>query len=413
MKHWDILLSNQVDKKYFIDTLLAREIQGELAVFNSLNGILYSDISIQKLIKEEYQYDSIEATKEAHRNLRTFSSGERKKEFLKYCLQQNPDYIILDNPLDHLDQNSRIELTIAIENISSSVCIIQLVNRIADLLPFITNKAQIEDNSFELKTINTYQNNSSQNDNYKIPIHKEIFNDRVLVKMNAISVSYDERPIIDSLSWTIKQGEFWQLIGPNGSGKSTLLSLISGDNTKGYGQDIELFGRKKGSGESIWEIKKQIGFFNTAMTDLFNKSYNLEEMILSGFFDSIGLYQQPTTLQRKIVSQWLDVIEMSHLKNKIFNRLSIGQQRVALIIRAVLKHPPLLILDEPLEGLDDHNLALVIQLINSIKKETNSTILFVSHRMEPNLSPNSVLELCSSPNGSKGVIRHHFKSKKE
>ena len=405
MKNWDLLLSNQVDKKNFINTLLSGKIQGDLSVFNDFKGILFSDIAIQKLIEEEFRHDSIEATVEAKRNLRTFSSGERKKEFLKYCLKQNPDYIILDNPMDHLDQASRLELAAAIETISNSVRIIQLVNRSVDLLPFITNKAQIENNSFELKDINTIEHHSIENNEYKIPIHKEVFEDGVLIKMNSVSVSYDERPIIDSLSWTIKQGEFWQLIGPNGSGKSTILSLISGDNVKGYGQDIELFGRKKGSGESVWEIKKKIGSFSTSMTDLFNRNTTLEEMILSGFFDSIGLYTQPTTLQRKIVSQWLDLIEMTPLKNNIFNRLSIGQQRVALITRAVIKHPPLLILDEPIEGLDDHNVALVIQLINTIKRETNITILFVSHRIEPNLAPNSVLELIPSTSGSKGVIK--------
>jgi len=405
MKHWDLLLSNQVDKKNFIDTLLSRKIQGKLSDFNNRKGILFSDISIQKLIEEEYIHDSIEATADFHRNLRTFSSGERKKEFLKYCLKQNPDYIILDNPMDHLDQVSRIELATAIKTISNSVRIIQLVNRTSDLLAFIPNKAQIENNTFELNDIKIAEDHSVENNEYKIPIHKEVFKDGALIKMNNVSVSYDERPIIDSLSWTIKQGEFWQLIGPNGSGKSTLLSLISGDNVKGYGQDIELFGRKKGTGESIWEIKKKIGSFSTSMTDLFNRNTTLEEMILSGFFDSIGLYRQPTTLQRKIVSQWLDLIEMTPLKNKIFNRLSIGQQRVALITRAVLKHPPLLILDEPIEGLDDHNVALVIQLINTIKRETNITILFVSHRMEPNLAPNSILELQTSPTGSKGIIK--------
>jgi len=407
MKHWDILLTNQVDKKNFIDTLLSGEIQGELSIFNNLKGILFSDMAIQKLIEEEFRHESIEATAEFHRNLRTFSSGERKKEFLKYCLKQNPDYIILDNPMDHLDHNSRLELAIAIETISNSVGvgIIQLVNRTIDLLPFIKNKVRIEDNSFELKKINTDEHQTLEENYYEIPIYNDVFNDEVLIKMNSVSVSYDERPIIDSLSWTIKQGEFWQLIGPNGSGKSTILSLISGENTKGYGQDLELFGRKKGSGESIWEIKKKIGVYSTAMTDLFDKNATLEQMILSGFFDSIGLYTQPTTLQRKIASQWLEVIEMTPLRNKIFKRLSTGQQRLALIIRAVIKHPPLLILDEPLEGLDDHNVRLVIQLINTIKKQTNSTILFVSHRVEPNLSPNSVLELYPNPTGSKGIIK--------
>lgn len=410
MKHWDILLSNQVDKKTFINTLLSGEIRGELAVFNNLKGILYSDISIQKLIEEEFIHDSMEATAEFHRNLRTFSSGERKKEFLKYCLKKNPDYIILDNPLDHLDQTSRIELKQAIEVISNSVRIIQLVNRTIDLLPFITNKALIADNSFELKSINGFEKKSSEKSSYTIPIHREFFDDIILIKMNALSVSYDERPIIDSLSWTIKQGDFWHLIGPNGSGKSTLLSLISGESPKGYGQDLEIFGRKKGSGESVWEIKKRIGFFNTAMTDLFSRNSTLEEMILSGFFDSIGLYRQPTTLQKKIAADWLETLQMTHLKKKIFNRLSIGQQRIALIARAVIKHPPLLILDEPLEGLDDENTALVIQLINTIKKETNISILFVSHRMEPNLFPDSILELKPSQTGSRGVIKHLFET---
>lgn len=404
MKHWDILLSNQVDKKNFIDTLLSKKIDGKLAVFNDLKGILFSDIAIQKVIEEEFRHDSIEATVEANRNLRTFSSGERKKEFLKYCLKKNPDFIILDNPMDHLDQASRIELATAIETISNSVIIIQLVNRRVDLLPFITNKGQIENNSFELKELQSAEEYSIEKDQNKIPIHKEIFKDSVLIKMNSVSVSYDDRPIVDSLSWTINQGDFWQLIGPNGSGKSTILSLITGENTKGYGQDIELFGRKKGSGESIWEIKKKIGYFSTSMTDLFSKNATLEEMILSGFFDSIGLYTQPTTLQRKIVFEWLDLIEMPHLKNKIFNRLSIGQQRIALITRAIIKHPPLLILDEPLEGLDDHNVVLVIQFINTIKTQTNTTILFVSHRMEPSLKPNAILELQPAITGSKGVV---------
>ena len=233
------------------------------------------------------------------------------------------------------------------------------------------------------------------------------YNESILIKMNGVSVSYDERTIVDSISWTIKQGEFWQLIGPNGSGKSTLLSMITGDNPKGYGQELYLFGRKKGSGESVWEIKKQIGIFSTAMMELFQRNNSLEQMILSGFFDSIGLYTEPTTLQKQIVAQWLDVIQMSHLKNKTFNQLSIGQQRVALIVRAILKHPPLVILDEPVEGLDDENVALVIQLINILMQETKMTIIYVSHRIEPMLAPTSIFELIPTATGSIGKIKFH------
>jgi molybdate transport system ATP-binding protein len=407
--HWDILLSNQVDKNTFIETLLSGQGTGDLEPFKTLKGILFSDIAIQKFIEKENQYDTIEAAAESNRKLRTFSSGEQKKEFLRYCLNTNPDYIIFDNPFDHLDQASREALADSLEKFSTTVIIIQLVNRAADLLPFIQNKARIIDNSFALHAINPAEINQKTTTTSLIPKPLEpiSYSENILIKMDGVSVSYEERKIVDRIFWTIKQGEFWQLIGPNGSGKSTLLSMITGDNPKGYGQDLYLFGKKKGSGESIWEIKKQIGIFSTAMTELFKRNDSLEQMILSGFFDSIGLYTQPTQLQKQLVAQWLEVIQMSHLKNKTFNRLSIGQQRVALIVRAILKHPPLVILDEPVEGLDDENVALVIQLINLLKQETNMTIIYVSHRIEPSLAPTSVFELIPANTGSTGKVKLH------
>ncbi|MBF4491580.1 ATP-binding cassette domain-containing protein [Flavobacterium sp. JLP] len=409
MQHWDILLSNQVNKKAFIDTLLSGEAKEELAVFNNQKGILFSDIAIEKFIEKEYQYDTVEASPESNRQLRTFSSGERKKEFLKYCINQNPDFIIFDNPFDHLDQASRVLLAQSLEKLTDTIAIIQLVNRVADVLDFVPNKAQIKDNSFELHPISKTENHFKTFNTSAIPkaIEAHNFHESVLIKMENVSVSYDDRKIVDNISWTIKQGEFWQLIGPNGAGKSTILSLITGDNPKGFGQNLFLFGRKKGSGESVWDIKKQIGIFTTSMTDLFQKNHSLEQMILSGFFDSIGLYNQPSALQTKIVDQWLEVIEMNHLKKKRFTELSVGQQRVVLIVRAVLKHPPLLILDEPVEGLDDENVDLVIQLINTIKQETNVSILYVSHRIESGLAPTSVFELLPKSTGSIGKIKYH------
>lgn len=410
MQHWDILLSNLVNKKAFIDLLLSGKAKGELAVFNNQKGILFSDIAIEKFIEKEYQYDSVEASPESHRQLRTFSSGERKKEFLKYCINQKPDFIIFDNPFDHLDQASRVILAESLKDLANIIAIIQIVNRVVDILPFVPNKAQIKDNSFELHPISQVQDHHFKTLNTAaIPkaIESHSFRESVLIKMENVSVSYDDRKILDNISWTIKQGEFWQLIGPNGSGKSTILSLITGDNPKGFGQNLFLFGRKKGTGESVWDIKKQIGIFTTSMTDLFQKGHTLEEMILSGFFDSIGLYIEPTTHQKQIVSQWLEVIEMTHLRKKRFIDLSIGQQRVGLIVRAVLKHPPLLILDEPVEGLDDENVDMVIQLINTIKQETNVSILYVSHRIESGLAPTSVFELLPASTGSIGKIKYH------
>tara|TARA_R110000868_G_scaffold131418_2_gene341487 strand:+ start:41803 stop:43035 length:1233 start_codon:yes stop_codon:yes gene_type:complete len=405
-EHWDLLLSNQVDKKAFIETILNGTSIGKLSHFNTKSGMLFSDIAIANFIKKEYQYDSIEAATETTRKLSSFSSGERKKVFLNYCIKQEPDYIILDNPLDHLDINSRKSITIALEELAKKVQLIQIVNRNTDLQNFILNKAHIRNNSFVLEDLNPVEETTTTYfktiPNAFDPI---LYQDTVLIQMNGVNVSYFEKPILKAINWTIKKGEFWHLLGPNGSGKSTLLSLITGENAKGYGQDVSLFGKKKGSGESIWDIKKNIGYFSTAMLDLFLKRDTLEQMILSGFFDSIGLYSQPNNLQKKLVTQWLELINMNHLKNSIFNQLSIGQQRLALIVRAVLKHPPLLILDEPLEGLDDENATLVTQLITLLSQKTDMAILYVSHRSEPNLKPNAIYELTPQTTGSTGEIK--------
>jgi molybdate transport system ATP-binding protein len=141
------------------------------------------------------------------------------------------------------------------------------------------------------------------------------------------------------------------------------------------------------------------------MTQLFKRNQTLEQMILSGFFDSIGLYTIPTQLHHQIVAQWLEVLNLSALKNKRFSQLSLGLQRVTLIVRAVIKHPPLIILDEPLEGLDDSNSALVIDLINLLIQETNRSVIYVSHRIEPELKPTSIFELIPSDTGSIGQIK--------
>jgi molybdate transport system ATP-binding protein len=407
LEHWGLFLSNQVDKNTFIETILYGKSSTELSTFNTKNGILFSDIAIDNFIKKEYQYDITETSFETSRKLSTFSSGERKKIYLAYCIKQNPEYIIVDNPLDHLDQESRKIITITLQQLAKKTQLILIVHRQSDLFPFKVKKAQIKDNSFVLYQIKPILEKQSLFETYEIPAPVEpiIYCTDILVKMKKLCVNYHEKPILNNINWTIKKGEFWHLLGPNGSGKSTLLSLIIGDNTKGYGQDLYLFGVKKGSGENIWDIKKNIGFFSTAMTDLFQKNDSLEQMVLSGFFDSIGLYTQPSISQKNIVSQWLELVHLNHLKSTPFKTLSVGQQRLALIIRAVIKHPPLLILDEAVEGLDDENVAMISQLITLLSQQTNIAILYVSHRTEPNIIPNAIFELIPTAEGSVGTIK--------
>jgi molybdate transport system ATP-binding protein len=180
--------------------------------------------------------------------------------------------------------------------------------------------------------------------------------------------------------------------------------MLTGENPKGYGQELFLFGKKKGSGESIWDIKKKIGYFTPSMTDKFTGYHSIENMLISGLNDSIGLYVQPTEAQLRLAKEWLIVIGMWKVKDARFHDLSMGQKRLVMTVRAMIKHPLLLILDEPTAGLDDASAQLLVTLVNKIAKESSTAIIFVSHRKEPGLDPDQVYELQMHKEGSLGVI---------
>lgn len=196
-------------------------------------------------------------------------------------------------------------------------------------------------------------------------------------------VAYDDRPILNHLSWTVNPGEHWQIVGPNGAGKSTLLSLITGDHPQGYSNDLTLFGRRRGSGETIWDIKKHIGYVSSSLHLDYRVSTTVRNVILSGFFDSIGIYQAVSDKQHKLAQQWLDILGMDNrVADAPFHSLSWGQQRLALIVRALVKHPTLLILDEPLQGLDPLNRQLIRRFVDVLISEGETQLLFVSHHAE-------------------------------
>ena len=189
--------------------------------------------------------------------------------------------------------------------------------------------------------------------------------------------------VLRDISLTLSRGELVALIGPNGAGKSTLLSLVTGDHPQGYSNDLTLFGRRRGSGETIWDIKKHIGYVSSSLHLEYRVSTNVRNVILSGYFDSIGIYQAVSDKQHKLVQNWLDILGIDkRTADAPFHSLSWGQQRLALIVRALVKHPTLLILDEPLQGLDPLNRQLVRRFVDVLISEGATQLLFVSHHAE-------------------------------
>jgi molybdate transport system ATP-binding protein len=406
-EHLAIYIGGDINKDIVIQRLRNNQLLNDIIELDPLKGELYSVLRLQELMDEEIRHEHIEI--KTRSSLASLSEGEKKKALLQYIIDKAPEYIIIDSLFDSLDKVSQAAVQKKLEELSTHTLIIQVINRKKDILSFIENLYAVNNDQLVLHPdmaafINETETYSLSGD---VPdaIHSyELKEGDPLVKFDRVSVSYDERPIVKDINWTILPGEFWQLIGPNGSGKTTLLSMITGDNPKAYGQDIGLFGRKKGTGETVWDIKEKIGYFTTAMVHLFSGQDSIENMIISGFVDSVGLYTIPSDLQIQLAHQWLSLVGLYEKRKTPFRYFSLGHQRLILIIRAMVKHPPLLILDEPTSGVDDSHASMIIAFINKIAAESNTAILYVSHRTEQGLDPKRIFELVPGEDGSVGKL---------
>jgi molybdate transport system ATP-binding protein len=410
MHHWAIITETHFPSKDLIAGLLEGSFPEGFEILKGKKGAIFSTHEIARYIDEEVRHDRKILTANTPQSLESMSSGERKKALLSYLIASKPDYLILDNPFDNLDTSSKKRFLEELLLLKSSVHIIQILSRKTDLLPFITKVASTQNQSLQWFTttdnLEVAPASTSQEFTASLPppIKHYPYPHKKLIELRNVSVSFGAKPVLHKVNWCILPGEFWELKGKNGSGKTTLLSMITGDNPKGYGQDLYLFGQKKGSGESVWDIKKQIGYVTPALTDRFRGYHTLLNMLISGLVDSIGLYVTPTESQINLATKWLALLGMGHQKNTYFHELNKGEQRLIMCARAMIKHPLLLILDEPTSDLDDQAAALVVALVNKIALESNSTIIFVSHREEPQLQPQFVYELRPASAGSMGII---------
>lgn len=407
-QHWGIFIVNDSNKTKLLEQLLKGNLPQRLSFLKELQGALFSKIVLDKLMDAEDRHGTKRIAKETEQSLRTMSSGEQKKALLNYLLNDSPDYIILDNPFDNLDIASQELLANTLKERADKTTFIQIISRKSDLLPFISNFAHLnkEHLSFEVTIEKNSQLEALKEFTGKIPspLKPIIFDQNNLINFKDVTVRFGNKTVLQHINWQIKKGDFWQLIGKNGSGKTTMLSMITGENPKGYGQELFLFGKKKGSGETIWDIKKKIGYFTPAMTDKFTGYHTVENMLISGFNDSIGLYIKPTEAQLRLTKEWLLLLDLWELKDMLFHSLSMGQKRLVMTTRAMIKHPLLLILDEPTAGLDDVSAKLVVALVNKIARESNTATIFVSHRSEAGLNPDFIYTLQMTTEGSIGKV---------
>ena len=323
----------------------------------------------------------------------TLSSGELRKFQLTKTLFANPQLLIMDNPFIGLDAETRDQLKQLLLALTRErgLDITLVLSKTDDIPDFVAEVTEMPDEL--VGTCADYYAHQQpvpahvlspecRDAILSLPDKADDYASDEVIGMRQVSIRYGQRTILDRLDWTVHRGERWALSGQNGSGKSTLLSLVCADNPQSYACDISLFGYRRGSGESIWDIKRHIGYVSPEMHRSYKRNLPAIRIVASGLKDTIGLYVVPNREEYDVCRWWLNIFGIAHLADRPFLQLSSGEQRLVLLARAFVKDPQLLILDEPLHGLDLWNRRLVKDIIETFCQRPGKTLIMVTHYQE-------------------------------
>ncbi len=408
MRHFSLLLTTQTRPDSVVEDLK----QGRVPAMTKGvpdSGWYLSDTRIQHWIDQEYRYERSDLSEAGGPLLSNLSSGQRKLAVFRYLLGGNAPCAVLVDPWEHLDGEARREMEQAIKERSDRMRWIFLVYRLSDLPDLTQNVYAVKGPApYSYSSIQPDQTSSKHVDVPVVipppPVSAPVYTGEQLVRICNLQVSYGNRAVLCGLNWTVRRGERWLLKGPNGSGKSTLVSMIAGDNPKAYGQDITLFGKRKGQGESIWELKRLLGYFTPGQVEHFSGYQTLFQMMTSGFKDSLGLYSPPTEEEERLSLQWIRLLEMEGRKDASFRSFSKGERNLIMTLRALVKHPPLVILDEPTTGLSEEETEHYTRLVRLFCEYSGAALIWVSHEDHLEIQPDHILELRPGPRGSCAVI---------
>ena len=380
VSNWYQFTNLEGDKNFYYQQRYNKFAKNEtLTVFAELKHFAKKEHLNFQNVEKYLQIFCFENFKE--QQLIELSSGEHKKLQLVKALWLKPQILIIDQPYTGLDVKSRANLNAIFEDLTQDGMSLLIINNDDDIPNCITHFAEIKNG--ELIEVSHYSEMSKGEE--RIPKELPYFlqkspktASKAMVKMENVNVSYGDKQVLKNINWQLNEGERWLLQGTNGSGKSTLLSLLNGDHPQAYANEIYLFGKKRGSGESIWDIKEKIGIISPELHWYFDLNANVAQTIASGFFDSMSLYKKLSFDQQQKLEQTLHFFDLKEDKNKKLNTLSLGKQRLALLARTIVKNPELLVLDEPCQGLDVQQTKYFNRVVDDLCKR-GQTLIYVEH----------------------------------
>ncbi|MFD2161056.1 ATP-binding cassette domain-containing protein [Paradesertivirga mongoliensis] len=345
----------------------------ELISYSKENNLEFAEV--EKLLKA-LNFSSLRNSQ-----LLELSSGEHKKLQLIKALWLKPQLLIIDQPYTGLDKDSRKTLNSLLDEICADGVQLILICNDTELPASINCFAEIREGQLVQVESREMISTAPERTSRELPDflkQSPVYSSENIVKMIDVSISYGEKMVLRNINWEVKAGEKWLLQGPNGSGKSTLLSLVNGDHPQSYANNFYLFGNKRGSGESIWDIKQHTGIISPEFHWYFDASSTVWQSVASGLFDSVGLFRQLPFSQKAKVDELIEFFDLTENKDDLLSSLPLGKQRLVLLARTIIKNPELLILDEPCQGLDQQQTQYFNQLVDELCNN-GMTLIYVGH----------------------------------
>ncbi len=332
------------------------------------------------------------------REIRTLSTGEIRQVMIARALLAAPRMLIIDEPFDGLDALARRRLAAILSTLmADGLQLVLITHHLDEIIAGITHYIRLGGGRVAAqgrwlspaasqapdpgsRAPDGFPRASEFSAGRHLPCKGKTCPD--LIRMRNVTVTYAGRRVLDRLSWRVAPGENWAVCGPNGAGKSTLLQMVCGEHPQAYANDIELFGKRRGSGETIWDIKRPIGMVSNALQIRYRQALDGLAVVLSGYFDSVGLYRRANAAQIATARRWGRRLSIDHLLDRDFHKMSNGERRMVLIARAMVKAPALLILDEPCQGLDRRNRKRLLDMLGTIVTRSTTQMIYVSHRTD-------------------------------
>lgn len=396
VSNWFQFSNLEGDRNFYYQQRYNQQVKNDkLTVFAELNHFAKEenlDLGILEFYLKPFGFENFK-----NQQLIELSSGEHKKLQLLEALWLKPQVLIIDQPYTGLDVKSRQFLNQSFDDLIKENVTLVLINNDDEYPENVQYFVEIENGKLIHRNSPKDFSKGEERTSKSLPFFLQSNNGNQgenLIKLENINISYGEKQVLKNIDWEVNSGEQWLLQGHNGSGKSTLLSLLNGDHPQAYANEIYLFGQKRGSGESIWDIKEEIGMISPELHWYFDMNANVGQTIASGFFDSMSLYQKLSFDQYQQLEQILYFFDLKEVKNKKLNTLPLGKQRLALLARTLIKKPRLLILDEPCQGMDNEQTKYFNQVIDDLASQ-GQTLIYVGHfesQLPKKLSHKLVLE---------------------